>query len=99
MFHKFVFSASSPEKDPSRIQHYVRAKQWCTEICLNTSISFYIHESLTLLDINVAFSMRTEDMAYSFPRWHENLNQRGSAVKCEGLWKNKTKSKFIEINS
>lgn len=38
-------------------------------------------------------------MAYSFPRGHENLNQRGSAVKCEGLWKNKTKSKYIEINT
>lgn len=41
--------------------------------------------------------MRIEDMAYSFPRGHENLNQRESAVKCEGLWKNKTK--YIEINS
>lgn len=43
--------------------------------------------------------MRIEDTAYSLPRGHENLNQRESAVKCEGLWKNKTKSKYIEINS
>lgn len=42
--------------------------------------------------------MRIENMAYSFPRGHENLNHRESAVKCEGLWKNKMKSKYIEIN-